>query len=422
MRKSISNGLSFVLSNFINALIPFILLPILVSVLSASDYGQLAIFQLIQYGLFGIIGLSGYIVSNRKFFDDACKDDKEKLIYSSFFIAIINSFIIFIVFFFVGENASKYIGLETSFVYYAICTGFSLNIIQIFLGQLQVRGDGRAYLFFFLFKFAFELIVSCMAIYIYGTLESRIYSIVITNILFAILAFVLLLKYGYITTKNATPEMNSMHELFRSGLLLLPNFIGLAFMSSIDRIIIADKIGVTSVGIYMVAMQFSNALLMLFDAMNKVYYPILSRNLISENLTRFKDTVKSAYLLIAMMIFTGIVSCLIVPYILSWFVTPEYNGAKELVLWLIIGQTISGVTLILSNYFLHHKDNGTLSIVTVFSGIIHISLSYILIQYYGLFGIAISFIASKLFQMILSVLLITLRYDVPWFLSFSRKK
>lgn len=59
----------YFLANILNAVIPFLLLPILTRYLSVEEYGQIAMFQLLIGGLAGFVGLNTVGAAGRKFYD-----------------------------------------------------------------------------------------------------------------------------------------------------------------------------------------------------------------------------------------------------------------------------------------------------------------------------------------------------------------
>ncbi|HIH5998879.1 TPA: lipopolysaccharide biosynthesis protein, partial [Proteus mirabilis] len=59
----------YVLSNIINAAIPFLLLPVITKYLSQEEYGQAAMFQSLVLGLAAFVGLNIQGFSIRKYFD-----------------------------------------------------------------------------------------------------------------------------------------------------------------------------------------------------------------------------------------------------------------------------------------------------------------------------------------------------------------
>ena len=70
-KKGLMSGtLIYLVSNVLNAAIPFALLPVLTRVLDPSEYGQVAMFQTLLAALVAVVGLNTVGAANRRFYDD----------------------------------------------------------------------------------------------------------------------------------------------------------------------------------------------------------------------------------------------------------------------------------------------------------------------------------------------------------------
>ncbi|HGN9343496.1 TPA: oligosaccharide flippase family protein, partial [Morganella morganii] len=76
----------YLTTNILNALLPFILLPIFSRFLSTEEYGKIAIFQLIISGLNAFIGLNTIGAASRKFFDNPPESELQHYNNSSFIL------------------------------------------------------------------------------------------------------------------------------------------------------------------------------------------------------------------------------------------------------------------------------------------------------------------------------------------------
>ena len=59
----------YLFSNILNAVVPFILLPILTRYLTPEEYGEVAIFQTLLGLLGAFVGMTFVGAANRKFYD-----------------------------------------------------------------------------------------------------------------------------------------------------------------------------------------------------------------------------------------------------------------------------------------------------------------------------------------------------------------
>jgi len=70
----LSGTVIYLLSNILNATIPFALLPILTRYLSPAEYGEIAMFQTLLAGLAAVTGFSVAGACNRKYYDHALNE------------------------------------------------------------------------------------------------------------------------------------------------------------------------------------------------------------------------------------------------------------------------------------------------------------------------------------------------------------
>ncbi len=121
---------------------PFLLLPILTRVISPAEYGQIAMFQSLVAGLAAFIGLNAVGAANRKYYDDdnnlyelsqyngACL---HILLGST--LAIVGTVVVF------SEQLSEFPSIPISWIYSAVLFSVLSFVINLRLGQWQIRGE-----------------------------------------------------------------------------------------------------------------------------------------------------------------------------------------------------------------------------------------------------------------------------------------
>ena len=99
-------GIYFV-TDVINALIPFFLLPILTRFLSPEEYGEVGIFITLISAFSALVGLTFVSSINRKFFDEINEAEYSSYISSAIQLILIFSLLtLFIVFLFIEHIAN----------------------------------------------------------------------------------------------------------------------------------------------------------------------------------------------------------------------------------------------------------------------------------------------------------------------------
>ena len=107
----------YLLSNILNAVIPFILLPILTRYLNPSQYGEVAMFQTLLGALGAFIGATFVGAANRKFYDsDIDKKEMADFIGSCIQLTVFFSIIVFSILFIFQDKFSEWLSLKPSYV------------------------------------------------------------------------------------------------------------------------------------------------------------------------------------------------------------------------------------------------------------------------------------------------------------------
>jgi O-antigen/teichoic acid export membrane protein len=189
-------------------------------------------------------------------------------------------------------------------------------------------------------------------------------------------------------------------------------------LSSIDRLVIESKLGLSQVGFYVVAVQLVAVMGLMLDSINNAYVPWLFEKLKRDNITEKRQIVRYTYIYCFILLLIAALSFLIGPIILQLMIGEQYEIAGELVGWLALGQAFNGMYLMVTNYIFFSRRTGLLSLATITSGIVNFSLLLTLTSLFGLKGAAISFATSMAFKFLLTWFIANLRHPMPWF-NFS---
>ena len=179
--------------------------------------------------------------------------------------------------------------------------------------------------------------------------------------------------------------------------------------------------GVGAAGIYLLAVQLSSALSIIFDAINKAYVPWLFENL-TKNDTAIKfSIVKNTYKYFVLLSVVAVLGFIIGPWGVTFIAGDNFSKAATIIGWLLLGQVFSGMYLMVTNYIFYSKETKLLSLVTIFTGALNVLLLYMLVPMFGLKGAAYSFCASMLIRFIMTWLLANKKVKMPWlFIQVSK--
>ncbi|WP_240309873.1 lipopolysaccharide biosynthesis protein [Vibrio cholerae] len=402
------NSLVYLLSNIINASIPFLLLPILTRVLSPTEYGQIAMFQTLVAGLAAFIGLNAVGAANRKYYDDD-NNLYELSQYNGTCLHILlgSTLVIIGIVAVFSEQLSEFLSIPISWIYSAVLFSALSFVINLRLGQWQVRGEalkfGALQIGNSLFNMFFSLL---LVITLHHGAQGRVDAQLVVAVLFAVLALLILAKDKLICL--FCWRTDHLKQALQFGVPLIPHIFGFFLLSAVDRFVINQKLGLDQAGIYMVAVQLSMVFNILFDAINKAYVPwlfdILKRDILAE---KWK-VVKYTYFYFLLLLLLASISFLIGPWALLLIAGEKYRAAGEVIGWLCLGQIFGGMYLMVTNYIFYSKNTGKLSVITMFSGGLNVLILFLMVPKYGVLGAAWAFALAKLIQ-----------FTVTWWLSNS---
>lgn len=409
----------YLFSNILNAVIPFILLPILTRYLSPEEYGEVAMFQTLLGALGAFVGMTFVGAANRKFYDSNLeKNELAEFIGSCVQLISISAVVVFSVFFLFRSNFSEWLSLKPSYVLFAVVVSFCTVIIALRLGQWQVQKKAIDYGALQISQSLLNMLLSLLLVVaLLKGAAGRIDAQIVTGLVFVLIAFILLKKDGLL--KVTVWRKEYLAEALRFGVPLMPHLAGGFLLNSVDRFVINDELGLAEAGIYMVAVQLTAAVGIVFDAINKAYVPWLFERLKADVHKEKQKIVKLTYLWFLCIILGVVLAFFIGPWLVVLVAGEKYAQAGEVIGWLALGQGFQGMYLMVTNYIFFSKKTGLLSVASISSGFINLLLLIVFVRILGLQGAAIAFALSMGVRFVLTWFIAHKRHPMPW-ISFLK--
>ncbi|HCT7326642.1 TPA: oligosaccharide flippase family protein, partial [Proteus mirabilis] len=406
----------YLTSNILNSAIPFLLLPILTRYLSTEEYGKIAMFQIFLAGISTLIGCNTISAISRKYFDDRKYDNELKEYNNScLFILLISSIVIFLFISIFIDQLSFILSIPPDWIYIATTISSVNYIISLRLIQWQVRGEAKKFGILQLSNSSTNITLSLILIIIFNQgSQGRIDAQFISAIIFFLIS-ALLLKKSNLISIIPKPNNSLVKDALSYSIPLLPHTVGVFFISFIDRFIINKEMGLSEAGIYMVGVQLSSTIAIVFNSLYQAYIPWLFEKLKKDNINDKVKIVKYTYLFFIFLVISGILIFIISPIIIKFVVGEQYYSISNIIGWLCLGQLFGGMYLIMSGYIYYSKKTSRLALITISSGITNVILLLIFIPKYGLIGAAISFAFVKFAQFIIVYLFSIKCINMPWF-------
>ncbi|PHM68341.1 lipopolysaccharide biosynthesis protein [Xenorhabdus sp. KJ12.1] len=411
--KLLKGASIYLVSNILNAAIPFLLLPILTRYLSHEEYGQIAIFQTILTGINTFIGLNTIEATTRKYFDTNKNDNLLREFNGSCLqILFISSLMIIILALFFKGNLD-FFSIPANWIITAVIISIFNFIISLRLVQWQIRNKAKSFGILQLTNSLVNMSLTLvLAIYMKQGAQGRIDAQLITSLTIASISLLLIYRDNLVTIISW--NWLNIKEALKFGLPLLPHNIGVFIISSIDRFFITQKLGIAETGIYMVAVQLSSSLAIVFNSLYQAYIPWLFERLKRNNQNEKKTIVKNTYIYFILLIIAAALSFITGPFFVILIAGEKYSSVSNIIGWLCLGQIFGGMYLIMSGYIYYSKKTSNFAFITLFSGSINIILLYLFIDSFGLLGAAVSYAITKFIQFIIVFLISKKITDMPW--------
>ncbi|EGR3365044.1 polysaccharide biosynthesis protein [Vibrio parahaemolyticus] len=411
------NSSIYLLSNILNAAVPFMLLPVLTRTLTQSEYGQVAMFQVLLTALGTIVGLNSVAAVSRKYYDKNLNSIEYGYYVSSAFHILFVSLIVFFAFAcFFDSYLSELLGIDKLWLFLAVIWSALKFIVQLRLSQYQIRQNAMPYGLVQVGLTTSNLALALLLVVIFDMgAQGSVIAIMLSITFVSLIAFKLLTKDRVLYCRDIfTIKKEKIRELVEFGVPLIPHTVGVFMLGTFDRVVINDKMGASSAGIYMVAVQLSMGLTIVFDSINKAFVPWLFQTLKNENDEIKESLVKATYFFYLILLLIIVVAYFIAPHVVVFVAGDNYKESGSIIVMLIIGQCFGGMYLSVTNYVFYVKKTGMLSIITISSGILNLILLYILVPDFGLQGAAVSFAFSKFIQFLVTWYLSNRCVKMPW--------
>ena len=413
-RGLFSESAVYLVSNIINAAIPFALLPVLTRYMSPGEYGQVAMYQTLLAALAAVTGVSVHGAAVVKYFDDDITHvDLGHFIGACLQVRAGTTAVVFVVAFLVRVPLAAWLGLQTEWVLWAVVASAAGFVIQMRLSQWQVRGEAVKYGALQVVQSLANAALSLLLVVVLmqgprGRIDAQNWVLMaICGISLFLLARDRLIGVSW--------HAGHFREALRFGVPLIPHVAGMFLLNAVDRMMINAQLGLAQAGVYMVGVQLTMAMPIVFSAINTAYAPWLYERLKANDPSEKRRIVKWTYAYFLIVLVLAGAAFVVGPPIVSLVAGSRYAAAGKTVGWLALGQAFGGMYLMVTNYIFYSKRTGALSLATIGSGLLNVALLYFMIGRLGLPGAAMAFALATAIRFGLTWWVAQRRHPMPWF-------
>ena len=408
--KFASSAIKYAATNFLNAIVPILLLPLLTNYLSKEDYGLLSIFQVMVMVLLPFIGLNSQGAVEREFFNNRY-DFKQYLSNALFVLLISGGFVLLITIFF-NNYLSSLTEFPSRLLWLLPVYCFSHNICELLLSFWRVSDRPTAYGVFRVSRTLVEIALSVLLVTVaLRGWEGRMEAMVSAAFIFSGIAAFFFLRANTIVIKWNSEYIK---DILKFGIPLIPHTLGGIVMVYSDRIFITKMVGLADTGIYTVGYQVAMAISLLQSSFNLAWVPWLYGKLsLNDHAMNIKIVKITYWYFLAILICVAGLT-LFTPIIFRFFINQSYHDSIQFVFWIALAFAFDGMYKMVVNYIFYLKKTYIISLITILIAALNLVLNYFFITWYGAIGAAKATTLCMFFEFCLVWLISSRIYSMPW--------
>lgn len=364
----------------------FVFLPLYTSKLSTNEYGLFDIISTYVILFSPIVTLQIEMAVFRDLLEHRNdKNEKEKIISSSFMSILQNIFIVSI--FYLIFNCFY----KLDFNIYIYIYTFTIILINYLLQVARGIGDNIGFSIGSVISGTINLILNIVFLFVFNIkLEGLFLSSIIANCIATVFLIVRLKLWKYLVFKN--DNRNKKKELLKYSLPLVPNGLIWWVINVSDRTMITWIIGASANGIYAVANKFSSVLIQAYNVFNLSWTESASLH-IGDNDDFFSETFVD---IIKLFLSICIIIICIIPFVYNILIGKNFWDSYNYIPLLLIGMLFDVFVSFLGSIYIALKLTKKLAITSLISGIINVVFNLIFIKHFGIYAATFSTIIAFL--------------------------
>jgi O-antigen/teichoic acid export membrane protein len=416
-KKILKISISYTFTEGLQKSLFFLITPILTIYITPKEYGNIAII-LMLVAIFKILftmSLESTIMRYYLRIKDNKTLSKNFLGSIVVFISLLFMFSFFIMLFF-GEELFSIILVDIQYypyIFLAIILVISQELNSLYITVLKVTQNVKDFTIFYNMYFFSQTIFILLFVVNDLLSEDIAYALALitVNLLFSLISIYKLKPYICFTI-----DLKLIKIALAYSISMVPIQLANIANSSVDRYVLLSLMGTSSVGIYFFAYQISTVALLIMLAINSAFVPLFFK--LYDNNKKKKNYTEIYTIADKVVLASGIVeSILLLSYpIVFLMIDRSYASSLDIVPILIFSNILMSLYFLNTNALSVSKKLNRKKIVGIFLGILlNVILSYTLIEYIGIKGVAIAtlvgFMTSTLYFSFLVKKFTALKYS-----------
>jgi len=401
----------YTLSSFVTQLGSFLVLPLFWQKLSPSDYGIMAVTEIIGSILGIIFGLQLDTYVSRYYYEWPERERKRK-VGAAWVASLISSVVLGCAscFFLSIFSHLLFNGLRFyPFIFFGLVNAILKSFMNVPYATIRIKQLPLLYSIFSVASFALQMSLN---IYFVLILNLQLEGYFIANIIGSSLTVVVL---GAIMLRFATPCIRGggLRESMKFSLPIIPSGLVGTICSVGDRFILQHFASLETLGIYAISLKFSGLIVSFHMALKLSYIPFMVESL-SKNLEKgIRDLARMSVFYVLPLMMLGLVISAYMKDFVLFTNRPDYLPVIQWIPWLIWAAILQTVNVYFTPGLFLSKRTDLMWIPATIQMVAMLSAGFLLIPHYQMEGAVITRYCSAISFFAISLVMTKKYYPIP---------
>lgn len=398
------------ISDVLNRILAFILIPIYTRFLTTSEYGILQIFVICaNVGLTIVqLGISSAIFKSVLYHDNS---DKEEILNTAFYFIVISSITLLTPMIFIAKQISQWIFASSQYVVY-----FKLIVITIFfrsfsiipLAKLRIENSSLKFSVLISSNFIIQLLMNIFFVII---LKKGMIGILISECIVAGL-FAIIYTFSLINILAIRFSFRELNELLGFGMPLVPAALAMFVLTMSDRFFLKHFSSLEDVGLYSIGYRFGMIIGIIVTAFQKAWPSVMFTIAKKKNAINIYKTNFTNFLLILFTACLGL--SLFGKNILMLLTTPEYISGYRIIPFISLSFLCYGIYFYTAIGMNLKKKTIYQPVIVGMAAVLNLILNWLLIPRWNIIGASLSTFISFCIMALLANIISLHFYYIPY--------
>ena len=359
----------------------FITLPIYTKYLTKEEYGIYDLIATIVSLIIPIITLQIQLATFRYLIDEKQSENKKKIITNSLIFVTFTSVITAILALFLFRNVSPL--LKFTIIIYFILDTYKSLVLQI----SRALDHNKDYSISSIIEsFSNVIFVVLFIVFLKKGLQGLMISMTLSVFIGLMYLIVKCKLIKYISIKLF--NKNNLIEMLKYSVPMIPNSISWWAVSTSDRLIITNFLGIEQNAIYAAANKIPSIYNLVFNAFTMAWQESTSRNSNKEDVTEYYS---STFNYLYNFLVGGLIVLIsITPIIFNILIDSSYAEAFYQIPILFVSLFFSSFGSFYGGIYVGQKNTKKIALSSGLAAVINIIINLIMVRIYGLYAASIS--------------------------------